>query len=78
MSRWTVMASFIEEFNASQDEVCGERPQGNYTETCYQKLRAGLASRTRHLNLAVRFRPCGSDARRGLSRDLPPFMDEEF
>lgn len=41
-----LMTQLIEEFNASQDEyVIKPALQGNYTET-YQKLQAGLASKT--------------------------------
>ncbi|WP_257292168.1 extracellular solute-binding protein [Endozoicomonas sp. ONNA1] len=73
-----MMSELIEEFNTSQDEyVIKPALQGNYTET-YQKLQAGLASKT--APELVLLDPVYADAmrQRGLSRDLRTYMDEEF
>ncbi|MFA0483213.1 extracellular solute-binding protein [Vibrio sp. 10N.222.55.B11] len=73
-----MMTKLIEEFNASQDEyVVKPALQGNYTET-YQKLQAGLASRTAPELVLLDSGRAEAMHGRGLSRDLTPFMDEEF
>ncbi|WP_422139604.1 extracellular solute-binding protein [Endozoicomonas sp. ALC020] len=73
-----MMTELITEFNASQDEyVIKPALQGNYTET-YQKLQAGLASKT--APELVLLDPVYADAmrQRGLSRDLNTYMDAQF
>ena len=73
-----MMTKLIEEFNASQDEyVVKPALQGNYTET-YQKLQAGLASKTAPELVLLDSGRAEAMHGRGLSRDLTPFMDEEF
>ncbi|MEZ8278981.1 extracellular solute-binding protein [Vibrio splendidus] len=73
-----MMTKLIEEFNASQDEyVVKPALQGNYTET-YQKLQAGLASRTAPELVLLDSGRAEAMHGRGLSRDLTPFMNEEF
>ncbi|HDY7989929.1 TPA: extracellular solute-binding protein [Vibrio vulnificus] len=73
-----MMTKMIEEFNASQDEyVIKPALQGNYTET-YQKLQAGLASRTAPELVLLNSSRAEAMYLRGLSRDITPYMDEEF
>ncbi|SHF97535.1 extracellular solute-binding protein [Vibrio gazogenes] len=73
-----MMTKMIEEFNASQDEyVIKPALQGNYTET-YQKLQAGLASHTAPELVLLNSSRAEAMYLRGLSRDITPYMDEEF
>jgi len=73
-----MMTKMIEEFNASQDDyVIKPALQGNYTET-YQKLQAGLASRTAPELVLLDSSRAEAMYLRGLSRDITPYMDEEF
>ncbi|WFB50890.1 extracellular solute-binding protein [Vibrio coralliilyticus] len=73
-----LMTQLIEEFNASQDEyVIKPALQGNYTET-YQKLQAGLASKTAPEVVLLDSVRAEAMYERGLSRDLKLYMDAEF
>lgn len=73
-----MMTKLIEEFNASQDEyVIRGALQGNYQET-FQKLQAGMASRTAPEFVLVGASEASSMENRGLTRDLRDFITDDF
>lgn len=73
-----MMVKLIEEFNASQDDYeIKPALQGNYSET-YQKLQAGLASKTAPELVLLDSGRAEAMHGRGLSRDLSTYMDEAF
>ncbi|CAH0535490.1 hypothetical protein VST7929_03060 [Vibrio stylophorae] len=73
-----MMTQMIAEFNSSQEEyVIKPALQGNYTET-YQKLQAGLASRTAPELVLLDSSRAHAMHLRGLSRDIAPYMDDAF
>ncbi|MEC5341213.1 extracellular solute-binding protein [Brenneria populi] len=73
-----LMKDLIAEFNQNQDEyeIKGAL-QGDYQET-FQKLQAGLASKTAPSLALVNSVTGKTLARRGVLRDLRPYMDAEF
>ncbi|WP_116474602.1 extracellular solute-binding protein [Zobellella maritima] len=73
-----MMTKLIEEFNGSQDEyVIKPALQGNYAET-YQKLQAGMASRTAPEFVLLNSAQAEAMAARDLVRDFRPYMDDAF
>ncbi|MGR2768895.1 extracellular solute-binding protein [Photobacterium ganghwense] len=73
-----MMAKLIDEFNNSQDEyVIKGALQGNYKET-YQKLQAGMASKTAPEFVLLNSVQAESMAGRELVRDLRPYMNASF
>ncbi|WP_102523934.1 extracellular solute-binding protein [Vibrio tapetis] len=73
-----MMTQLIEEFNATQDDyVIKGALQGNYAET-FQKLQAGMASKTAPEFVLLRSSQAEAMAGRGLVRDLRSYMDAEF
>lgn len=73
-----MMTKMIEEFNGSQDEyVIKPALQGNYAET-YQKLQAGMASKTAPEFVLLDSAQAEAMASRGLVRDFRPYMDDDF
>jgi len=73
-----LMTTLIAEFNSSQDEyVIKSALQGNYDET-YQKLQAGLASKTAPEFVLLYSSQAQMMAKRNLVRDIRPYMDSTF
>ncbi|EAS45628.1 glycerol-3-phosphate-binding periplasmic protein precursor [Photobacterium profundum 3TCK] len=73
-----MMIKMMDEFNNSQDEyVIKGALQGNYQET-FQKLQAGMASRTAPEVVLLDSTQAESMAGRKLVRDLRTFMDDDF
>lgn len=73
-----LMKTLIDEFNANQDEyVIKGVVQGNYTET-FQKLQAGLASKTAPALALVEMNDAILMKDRKLSKNLSPLMDDAF
>lgn len=73
-----MMTKLIDEFNANQDEyLIKPALQGNYAET-YQKLQAGLASKTAPELVLLDYTRSDAMHGRGLSRDMRAYMDEDF
>jgi len=73
-----MMTKLIEEFNSNQHEyVIKGALQGSYAET-YQKLQAGMASKTAPAFALLDPNQAYSMAGRGLVRDLRPYMDKAF
>ncbi|MDO6498719.1 extracellular solute-binding protein [Photobacterium sanguinicancri] len=73
-----MMTKLIDEFNASQDEyqIKGAL-QGNYAET-YQKLQAGMASRTAPEFVLLKAEQASAMSKRNLVRDMSVYMDDAF
>ncbi|MEA9392072.1 extracellular solute-binding protein [Acerihabitans sp. TG2] len=73
-----MMTKLIEEFNNSQhDYVIKGALQGSYAET-YQKLQAGMASKTAPAFALLDANQANAMADRGLVRGLRPYMDKTF
>jgi multiple sugar transport system substrate-binding protein len=73
-----LMTSLVSEFNSSQqDYVIKSALQGNYDET-YQKLQAGLASKTAPEFVLLYSSQAKMMVARNLTRDLRPYMDDSF
>lgn len=73
-----MMTKLIDEFNSRQhDYVIKGALQGNYAET-FQKLQAGMASKTAPEFALLAADQAESMAHRGLVRDLRPYMDNAF
>lgn len=73
-----MMITLINEFNQCQQEyVIKPSLQGNYSET-FQKLQAGLASNTAPALALLESSQADSMTKRGLVRDLRPYIDQSF
>ncbi|OAN11692.1 ABC transporter substrate-binding protein [Photobacterium jeanii] len=73
-----MMAKLIEEFNSSQDEyVIKGALQGNYAET-YQKLQAGMASKTAPEFVLLKAEQASAMSKRNLVRDMATYIDDSF
>jgi len=73
-----LMTELIDKFNSSQnDYVVKGALQGNYDET-YQKLQAGMASKTAPEFVLLYVSQAQMMMARNLTRDLRPYMDKEF